>query len=64
MPWHHSIQVPRRRLIAAMVTLVAMVILVVTLAALGNPSWWIFLVAGLVVFFSLLDPHPGSGSGG
>ena len=51
-------------LIAAMVTLVAMVILVVTLAVLGNPSWWIFLVAGLVVFFSLLDPHPGSGSGG
>jgi hypothetical protein len=47
-----------------MVTLVAMVILVVTLAVLGNSSWWIFLVAGLVVFFSLLDPHPGGGSGG
>jgi hypothetical protein len=49
--------------IAALVVLAVTVIAAVVLAVLGY-SWWILLVIGLIVFFSLLDPDQGSGCGG
>ena len=55
------IQVPRRRVIAAVVILVVSVILTVILAVVGYPAWWLVLILGLVGFFSLLDPDGGGG---
>lgn len=57
------IQVPRPRVIAAVVILVVSAILTVILAVVGYPGWWIVLIAGLVGFFSLLDPDRGGGGG-
>jgi hypothetical protein len=62
-PMRNLIQVPRRRVIAAVVVLAMTVILAVILAVLGVPSWWLLLLMGLVVFFSLVDPDNESSGG-
>ena len=52
------IQVPRRRVIAAVVILIFSAILTVILAVVGYPAWWIVLVFGVIAFFSLILVKP------